>query len=89
MIQFYYSKIRFLLEFFPLFLLSAFLISEQEIHQCALNLSCQLSITIIVSILFFVILYNIDNGRKIAIIFAVLLYISLVYLKHRFITKRI
>ena len=74
----------------PFILISLIFITEAEIETYAFKTSCNLCITIISIVVFYAIYFNIKNNKNkkiIASIFAVLIWLILVYVRKNHLIK--
>jgi len=80
-----FKKYRQYIEFFPIVLIGLLFITEAEMEKSALNMSCQLTITIVTVLMFFLIVMKFPRSKGVAFIVALVLWIVLVYVKKQYV----
>jgi len=71
-------------EFIPLFIVSAFFIAEKDIEKHTINLSCQMTLTIIFTVVFYILLLNYKENRYIIFSICCILWGILIYIKKKY-----
>jgi chromate transport protein ChrA len=77
----FYNKCKNYFEYVPVALLALLFVAETEMKNKAASMSCQLGITIITAIIFFVLLMKFKIKKYYAFAAAALIWIALVYAK--------
>lgn len=80
-----FLKIRKVFDYVPMLLLAFLFAAEHEMELHAIGTACQLVISIIVIIIFFVFALNVKNGKVIGLIVAVPIWAILIYLKKKYV----
>ena len=81
----YFKIYKNYLDYLPLMLLTLLFVAESEIELHALNTSCQIAITIITLAIFYIAIMRFKNTKLLALMFAVVVWIVLVYIKKKYI----
>lgn len=82
------DKHKKILDYLPLMLLTLLFITEAELEKHAVHLSCQMVITIVCMVVFFIIAINIKNSRVLAFTIALFFWVVLIYAKNVYIPKK-
>lgn len=80
----FFKNYRKYTEFLPIILIGLLFVSEAEMEKNALNMSCQMTITIVTVLIFFLIALKYPKAKMIAFFIALVLWIVLVCIKKRY-----
>lgn len=83
----FFSRHKHVLEYIPVVLVTLLLVAEVELEKHAVNLSCQLAITIFVLGIFFFFVSTLKSHRIIAFVICIVTWIALVYCKQKYISR--
>lgn len=84
-----YKKYKWIVEYFPVVLIGIF-VAEVELDTCIFHTSCQVFITIVSLITFFLIALNFQNSKAsktVALITAIIIWFVLIYGKQKYVTR--
>ena len=82
----YFQKYKNYLDYFPIVLITILFIAETEIEKHALHTSCQIAITIVTLIVFYILVIRYENTRLFSVIVAGIIWAILIYIKKKYIT---
>lgn len=85
MIQHFFKKFQPYFEYLPLMLIPLILISEDQVNHQAVSVSCKMSIIILTTMLFFLLIMKFRVPRHIAFMSVIILWIVFVHLKKTYI----
>jgi hypothetical protein len=81
----YFRTCKNFLDYLPLVLITLLFVAEAEMEKHALNTSCQMVITIITLVIFYLIVMRFKNTKLIALIIAMVVWIVLIYIKKKYV----
>jgi hypothetical protein len=81
----YFKICKNYLDYLPLVLITVLFVAESELELHALNTSCQIAITVITLVIFYMIVMRFKNTKMVALIIAIIVWITLIYIKKRYI----
>ena len=84
-----FNKYKKYMEYLPLMLVGIYFVAEAEMEKHAVNTSCQLIITLITVIIFFLLLFKFRQHKIVALLVASALWVILVFAKNKYVKKDI
>jgi len=81
------QKCSRILEFIPFLLLPVFLLKDSQLHKHAINMSCQLMITVVVSVVFLLAILRFGLTRENAVLLSGMIWVTLIYIKQTFVPR--
>lgn len=83
--SFSFLKLKNYTEYLPILLITLLFITDSEVDKHALSMSCQMVITIICAVIFFLIVIKMRKSKLLAFITAGITWVILVYIKRVYI----
>jgi intracellular septation protein A len=81
----YFKTCKNFLDYLPLVLVTILFVAEAEMEKHALHTSCQMVITITTLVIFYLMVMKFKNTKLLSLIVAVIVWITLVYIKKKYI----
>lgn len=81
----YFKTYKNLLDYLPLVLVTVLFAAEAEMETHALNTSCQVAITIVTLVIFYLMVIKFRNTKLFSLVVATLIWGILIYVKKKYI----
>ena len=78
-------KYRSILDYLPMLLVTLLFVAETELEKHAVNTSCQVAITIVTLVVFYVLILKWKNTRIFAFLVAMTIWVILIYVKKQYV----
>lgn len=80
-----FQKYKNIFDYLPILLVTMLFVTETELEKHAVNISCQMCITIVTLVIFYILIFRYNNTKTISLIVAIIIWLILVYIKKKYI----